>query len=109
MKKLFFVVGCLLVLGSSPVFAQQEPDIVIVRIYDLRYSSGQIVITRGEGKSEIVPLENGVSDKKVIKASETYHRVIKQLYQEGYVMQGIVKNGEGYSYTTVLFVKAPKS
>jgi hypothetical protein len=108
MKKSLFTAGLLLLLGSSPLFAQQEPEIITLRISDPRVGGGQIVVTRGEGKSEILPLENGISDKKVVKASETYYRLIKQLYQEGYVMQGIVKNGEDYSYTTVLFVKAPK-
>lgn len=108
MKKLLFTTNLLLLLGSSPVYAQQEPEIITLRIFDPRVGNGQIVVTRGEGKSEILPLENGVSDKKVIRASETCHRLLKQLYQGGYVMQGIVKNGEDYSYTTVLFVKAPK-
>jgi len=102
MKKLFFVLGFVLVVGSGSALAQAAPDIVIVRLYD----SGELLITRGEGKSEVVPAASGIGKKYAIGSSEAYYRVVKQLYAEGYVLQGALPTVT--SNNMVLFVRAPK-
>jgi hypothetical protein len=104
MKKLFFLLGCLLVLSSSPAWAQAETDIVVVRI-DI--PQRRMIITRGEKQSEVVmlDLEFGVN-KTPVSINEAYYRLVKKLAQEGYVVQQRLEGGEESSI--LLFVKAPK-
>jgi hypothetical protein len=104
MKKLLFLLGCLLVLGNLPAWAQAETDIVVVRIdIGLR----RMILTRGEGQSEVMPfnVRFGV-DKGAVDINEAYYRLVKKLGQEGYVMQQRLDGGD--SSSTLLFVKAPK-
>jgi hypothetical protein len=102
MKKLFYMLGCLLVLSSSPVLAQTEPEIAVVRI---DFSNRQVIITRGEGKSEVTDFTLSMGLKKrSIEGNELYYRTIKRLQQEGYTLQQRLDDS-----TTLLFIKAPKS
>ncbi|UOQ70961.1 hypothetical protein [Hymenobacter cellulosilyticus] len=106
MKKLFFLLSCLLVLGSAPAWAQtSEPDIVVVRTSE-QMGSSRIVVTRGKGKSTAVELPNGYSEKSMIATSEKYFELVSGLYREGYVLQSTMSNQE--HYTTLLFVKPTK-
>ncbi|TGE23510.1 hypothetical protein [Hymenobacter metallicola] len=106
MKKLFFLLSCLLVLGSAPAWAQtSEPDIVVVRVSEMPGGS-RLVVTRGEGKSTTVDITNGYGNKVMVEASETYYRVVAGLYKEGYVLAGVLKSGDVYS--TILFTKLSK-
>jgi hypothetical protein len=105
MKKLLCLCACLLVLATLPS-AAMPPDILIVRIYEGRKTT--IIITRGEGKSEKVELENGFTDKRLIETSEGYYKVFERLYQEGYTVQSTFSTvyDATTSFTTVLFAKA---
>lgn len=106
MKKLLLLCACLLALASPLRAAVSPPDIIIVRIYEGRKTT--IIITRGEGKSEKVEVENGFTDKKLTQASEGYYKVFERLYQEGYTVQSTFSTvyDATSGFTTVLFVKA---
>ena len=87
MKKLLLLSACLLAFATRPAAAQTlTPDIVVVRIYDSG-ASVQLVITRGEGKSEKIEFPSGATDKRLVAASEGYYKVLSTLYREGYVLQ----------------------
>jgi hypothetical protein len=105
MKRLVFLWGCLLGLVSSPVLAQTVPDMIVVRIVTPVH---RIVITRGEGRSEVLKMDvHRNIEKGLIDINEAYYRLLKQLAQEGYVLQQQLGGGE--SSSTLLFVKsAPK-
>ena len=106
MKKLFVLGACLLALSSSPVMAQAvEPDIVVVRVYD--GATLEFVIVRGEGKTETMKFDGGVTDKRLISTGEAYFKLYHRLYQEGYTLQNTMAGSGGYA-STLLFVKAPK-
>ncbi len=106
MQKLFYVVGCLLVLSSSPVLAQTtDPDVVVVRVSE-QIGASRMIITRGEGKSTTIDLPFGYSSKTMTESSETYYRVVTGLYKEGYTLTGVLKTGD--IYTTILFTRIPK-
>lgn len=104
MKKLFYIMGCLLVLSSSPVLAQSNPEIAVVRI-DI--GARRVVITRGEGKSEVTSFTVRLGmEKSAADVNDVYYTTIKRLQQEGYVLQQRLDASE--TSTTLLFVKAPK-
>lgn len=105
MKKLVYVVGCLLVLSSSPAWAQTEPEMAIVRI---DFASRRVVITREEGKSEVkaFSLRMGL-EKTPVDVNEVYYSTIRKLTQEGYELKERLDSSE--SATTLLFVRKPKS
>ncbi len=81
-------------------------DIVVVRIYE--GSKTTVIITRGEGKSEKLEIDNGLTDKKLIQGSEGYYKVFERLYSEGYTLQNsfITTFSPSISFTTLLFTKA---
>ena len=106
MKKLLLLCVCLLALASSLRAAAAPPEIIVVRIYEGTHTT--IIITRGEGKSEKIEVENGVTDKKLTQASESYYKVFERLYQEGYALQSTFSNiySANTGFTTLLFVKS---
>lgn len=106
MKKGFFLCACLLALATRPAAAAVPPEIVVVRIYEGSHTV--IIITRGEGKSEKIELENGTTDKRLTRGSEGYYKVFEQLYQEGYTVQSTFSTlyDANQGFTTLLFVKA---
>ncbi|GAB2779873.1 hypothetical protein HNQ93_001433 [Hymenobacter luteus] len=104
MRKLLYIVGCLLLLSSSPVLAQGEPEMAVVRI-DL--PARRIVITRGERKSEVTEFSLRMgAEKSAIDVNELYYTTLKKLQQEGYVLKERLDANPGIN--TYLFVKAPK-
>jgi len=115
MKKLFFLASCLVVLGSSPVWAgADDPTVVVVRVIE-RYNSARLVIDRGSGTPEIIELENGGSEKDASAVAAAYQRAIAKLYAQGYVLQATLSNTSivpvglsGGNASTMVFVKAPK-
>ena len=79
--------ACLLALAARPAAAQtQTPDLVLVQMFDVG-ASVQLMITRGEGKSEKVEFRSGGSDKGLTASGEGYYKVFSKLYQEGYALQ----------------------
>jgi hypothetical protein len=106
MKKLLVVLGFVLFVGGGSAWAQAaSADIVVVRTVEVP-GNHSMVVTRGEDKSEFIAFTGGVSEKNTVAASEAYYRIVKQLYQEGYLLQGVLKAGDAVS--TMLFVRAPK-
>lgn len=107
MRKLIVLGACLLALGVYPSVAlAADPEVVVVRVYEQLGSPSRLVISRGAGKTEVLDFPNGYSEKNVVAAAELYHRIVTQLYQEGYVLQGTLKSGDISG--TMLFVKAAK-
>jgi len=106
MKKLFLLCACLLILAAPLRAVVAPPEIIVVRIYEGRKTI--IIITRGEGKSEKIEVENGLTDKKLMEASEGYYKVFERLYQEGYTVQSTFSTvyDASLGFTTVLFAKA---
>ncbi|MCA8830985.1 hypothetical protein [Hymenobacter pini] len=86
MKKLFFVGAYLWMLVVFPVLAA-DPEVVIVKIIEIQGRS-KVVINRGEGNIEELDLPLGISNKNVADVTTVYHRVAKQLYQEGVCVAG---------------------
>jgi hypothetical protein len=106
MKKLLLLCACLLALATLPSAVAAPPDIVVVRIYEGMHTT--IIITRGEGKSEKIEVENGITDKKLLQANEGYYKVFERLYQEGYTVQSTFTTvyDANRGFTTLLFAKA---
>ncbi len=104
MKNLLLLCACLLAL-ASPLRAAVAPpvDIVVVRIYEGPHVTA--IITRGEGKSEKVEFENGITDKWLTQTSQGYYKLFERFYGEGYILQSTMTSNAG-SLTTLLFVKA---
>ncbi|MFD1469622.1 hypothetical protein ACFQ48_15450 [Hymenobacter caeli] len=103
MKKLILLSVCLLALATRPAAAQTTtPDIVVVRIAG-DGNSTQLVVTRGEGKSEKIEFPSGRTDKQLMAASEGYYKVLSALYREGYVLKSTFTTGT--FYTTLVLDK----
>lgn len=111
MKKLLLLGACLWALGLNSVMAQAaEPDMVVVRICEF-YSSVEMAISHGAGKSEYLKFANGSSKKDLIASAEGYHKELLKLYQQGYTLQSTFTTTLGpgtVNNTTLVFVKAPK-
>jgi hypothetical protein len=105
MKKLLLPGACLWALATLPSVAATPPDIVVVRIYEGAHTT--IIITRGEGKSEKIEVDNGLTDKKLIQANESYYKVFERLYQEGFTVQSTFATvySATVGFTTILFTK----
>ncbi len=105
MKKLLLLGAGLWALATRPSVAATPPDIVVVRIYEGTHTT--IVITRGEGKSEKIEVDNGITDKRLIQANEGYYKVFERLYQEGFTVQSTFTTvyDANRGFTTILFTK----
>ena len=109
MKKLFFLLSCLLVLSSTPVLAV-DPPFIIVRVYESG-SLIRLVIERGTEKAEEIEFEGGYSHKEQLTAAKGYFTALAKFYQQGYVIQQVVpgaSSGGGSGTSTLIFVKALK-
>jgi peptide methionine sulfoxide reductase MsrA len=102
MKKLFYIVGCLLVLSSSPILAVvEDPSVVLVRTYE-RGLKPEITIVRETGKPEVIKV-------RFQDYLTTYRKVIADLYAQGYVIQSSTSLGDGgIHYDTLIFAKIAK-
>jgi hypothetical protein len=102
MKKLLYIVGCLLVLSTSPVLAQgKEPSVVVVRTFETDLGKPQIFIVRETGTQEI--------KVKTEEYLTTYRKVIADLYGQWYTLQSSVEaRSEGPYRGTMIFVKPAK-
>lgn len=105
MKKLILFCACLLALAAPARAAVAPPEIIVVRIYEGSHTT--IIITRGEGKSEKIEIENGISDKRLIQANEGYYKVLERLYEEGYTVQSTFSTvyDTNRTFTTLLLAK----
>lgn len=108
MKKLFLLGICLWVLAAPLRAVAGPPAIIVVRIHDYGRTA-TAVITRGEGKSEVIEIKpKGNFETQLTQSSEAYYVLFQRLYQEGYVLQSTVSTPEdrGGAYSTLLFTKA---
>ena len=102
MKKILILCACLLVFSSSPVTAQTGgPSVAVVFITSTPISH-KAVITREDGKSEVLEIPSGKSEKNLTITSQTYQKLIAKLYQEGYTIKSTFGGELG---TTLIFVK----
>jgi len=113
MEKIFFLLGCLLVLGSASVRAQTTPEVVVVRVVE-DLSEIRLLVARNGGPENLIKFRAGNNEKDMRSAGVGVQKVIQQLYQEGYSLQSTFGGGNAgagtyqYSASTLIFVKAPK-
>ena len=102
MKKILILIACLLALGASPVNAQTSgPGVIFVSITPVRFSY-KVAITREDGKSEMLTVPVGTSDKNLTGNSQWYQKLISKFYQDGYALKStFVENGR----TCLVFMK----
>jgi hypothetical protein len=101
MKKILLLGLCLLALSSSPVIAQTGgPGVIVVIVVPAK-----AVITREDGKSEVINIPNGMSNKNLTAHAQWYQKLISKLYQEGYVIKSTFSETD--YRTTLIFVKGP--
>jgi len=100
-------VACQLVFASSPAMAQTStPDVVVVRTTDSYPNNLRIVVTHGEGKTEVLELPSKGLNQSPTGQEEALQKVFAKLYQEGYQLKGT--GGGGYNYlirNTFIFTK----
>jgi Skp family chaperone for outer membrane proteins len=102
MKKRLFLCASLLVLGFSPVAAQTAgPGVAVVSLVQMTRTY-KAVVTREDGKTEVLEIPMGASDKNLTATSQAYQKLIAQLYREGYALQNTF-GGEGR--LNLVFVK----
>ena len=110
MKKLLYLLTCLLVLSSFPILAVAAgPTVVVVRTFESQ-SSIRVCISRGAATPEIVEFPGGDDERKSASSAVGYQLVIAKLYAQGYVLQSTFA-GATYGSTTsntLVFVKATK-
>ncbi|OUJ74843.1 hypothetical protein [Hymenobacter crusticola] len=111
MKKLFFVMGCLLVLSSPPVLAQapQEPAAITVHVQE--YGIRLYITTASGGvvsEPQMLMTEKKQSFAQLV--AQEYQKLLSAYTQRGYVLQGIIpgKQDGNESNSTLLFVKPLK-
>lgn len=107
MKKLFLLFACLLTLTySAPRAHAGTPDVVVVRVLEM---PGTIFlsIARNGRPNELLEFSNGYTPELVKKSGASYQKVIQQLYQEGYALQGSFASGHptNDAWVTMIFVK----
>ncbi|TGE29717.1 hypothetical protein [Hymenobacter metallicola] len=110
MKKLFFLLSCLLVLGSAPVWAQtSEPPMIVVRVTE-DTDLVRLVIERGTGKQEELEFRSGYTRKDNQVAAKGYFDFLNKLYQQGYILQASIVGvpSQISNSTTLVFVKPSK-
>lgn len=108
MKKLFFVIGCLLVLRVSPVLAQEAPAVVTAQ---LGQDNGRLSVSVATGSAPVqtrkfAPAKNQTYAQMVAEQSQ---KLVSTYLEQGYVLQGIIPGGQlgnGNSSSTLIFVKA---
>jgi hypothetical protein len=105
MKKLFYMMGCLLVLSSSPVWAQgDQPNVVVVRTSESNLKLF-ILTARGGEKAEREEFKYSTKDyyEQVLAK---YQQLIASYLDKGYVLHSMTSPVFGSN--TFVFVKGPK-
>lgn len=107
MKKLFFLASCLLLLTSlSPRAHAGTPDVIVVRVLEMP-GTVFLAIARNGRPNELLEFSTGYTPELVKKSGASYQKVIQQLYQEGYALQGSFASGHptNDAWVTMIFVK----
>jgi hypothetical protein len=86
------------------VLAQTDaPDIVVVKVAEYQNDT-QIVVVRGDGKSEIMELEGGGGSNAMTQSAKRVHQLLTKLYAQGYVLKNTFTGDHG-SISTLVLVK----
>ena len=101
MKKLLFLGACLVALASSPVLAQTGGAQVVVVQVSFYPSGGQMTISRGEGKTEVIDFKRSRGQAAEVEA---YQQTISKLYQEGYTLKSTFSDGVR-NLSNLVFIK----
>lgn len=104
MKKIFLLCACLLAFVIPPLAAQTSGPGVAVVSFTRMNASYKAVISREDGRSELLEIPLGASDKKCTETSQGYQKLISKLYHEGYALKSTF-GGEGR--INLIFVKGP--
>jgi hypothetical protein len=107
MKKLFFLIMCLVALASSPVRAQVAgAQVAIVRITEYP-GTVYVSMTKAEGKSEQWKFDSGSTGKRLDDSGLGYYKLLADLYQQGYRLQSTFSSGVAVDVgrTTLVLVK----
>ncbi|OUJ68038.1 hypothetical protein [Hymenobacter crusticola] len=110
MNKLFFIASCLLVLSSSPTWAQQAPEVVTVRIKETANYVDLTTATDGKA-ADWRRIKFTAKEDDDERTAEEVEKVVNTYYQQGFTIQAVVP---GYidastKTTTLIFVKPAKS
>jgi hypothetical protein len=94
MKKLIFFAACLVALTSQPVLAQTGgPEVVVVRVLDGNPRDLRILVSYGEGKTEVTTVKSTMGKDGQEAINETYQKVLQKLYQAGYTLKSSFSAG----------------
>jgi hypothetical protein len=104
MKKLCYVLSCLLLLGSCPVLAQGNPPSAIVVRTSEAGNKLYILTARGGEKAERQELKFANYEQVLAK----YQQLIASYLDQGYVLQTMTSLNQSYPTTMFVFVKAPQ-
>ena len=110
MKKVFFVLGCLLLLSSAPVWAQGKADVVTVRVEEQGYYLYIYTARSGSAVVETQELQTAKRERPGVLITRTYQQVMTTYLDQGYTLQSLIANKPGAenAVNTFIFVKAPK-
>jgi hypothetical protein len=107
MKKLLFLGVCLVALASQPVMAQTGgAQVAVVRITEFP-ATVYVSLTKTEGKSEQWKFDSGRMGKRLDDSGQGYHKLLTDLYQQGYHLQSTFSTEieSDISRTTMVLVK----
>ena len=107
MKKVLITVACLLSGACVPARAQQGagPEVVTVKVRELRHHPMQLIISRGSGPAEVLTVDSKQMRKP--GANEvTTQQVLAKLYREGFVVKNTFGGGDKFgNVNTLIFVR----
>jgi len=109
MKKIFLLLSCLLVLGSSSAWAQQAPEVVTVRIHETGNYVDITTATSG-GAASRQRIKFTAKEDEDKRTAEEVEKVVNTYYQQGFTIQAVVPGYVDASTktTSLIFVKASK-
>ncbi|RPD45827.1 hypothetical protein DNI29_16895 [Hymenobacter sediminis] len=105
MKKLFCVMGCLVLLNNSPAWAQgDKPSVIVVRTSE---SNLKLFITTARGEDKPVMEEFKFTYKEYSEqVTAKYQQLIASYLEQGFVLQSMAS--APYPGHTFIFIKAPR-
>ncbi|QJX48279.1 hypothetical protein HMJ29_15625 [Hymenobacter taeanensis] len=107
MKKLFYMVGCWLVLSSSSALAQgEQPRVIVVRTVE-SVNKFYIYTSRGEEKAARQEFKFKFGDTYE-QATPQYQKIIATYIEQGYVLQSSTALDKTNPNNMFIFIKAPK-
>ena len=107
MKKVLITVVCLLSGACVPARAQQGagPEVVTVKVRELRHHPLQLIISRGSGPTEVLTFDSKQMRKPGANEVAT-QQVLAKLYREGFVVKNTFGGGDKFgNVNTLIFVR----